>query len=218
MYRYPAIHRVFDEWVVVRIGLDLDGTLLECRQRQMTLLQVRAKACAVDIDADSFWNLKRNGLSNRAALSNFGVSATASRSICSGWEHSIEDFPWLSFDRLLPGVAEVLMRWREIGNTLHLVSARRNRCNAMQQLHALGLNIFDSVIFVNPLKLGAKIAALSDLRPDIYIGDTERDYDDAIQAGVCPLLVSSGLRAADFLAQHARCHIADDLVALDRFL
>ncbi len=110
------------------------------------------------------------------------------------------------------------MRWREIGNTLHLVSARRNRCNAMQQLHALGLNIFDSVIFVNPLKLGAKIAALSDLRPDIYIGDTERDYDDAIQAGVCPLLVSSGLRAADFLAQHARCHIADDLVALDRFL
>lgn len=178
----------------MKIGLDLDGTLLDCKPRQTKLLAALCRACTVDIDLEQYWRLKRFGCSNRMALRHLGVGEKHADAIAALWEHAIEDTSWLGFDPVLPGVPETLHRWRDQGYSLHLLSARRNQTNARQQLRALGLDCFDRVDFVDPFEARAKQSALIRLHPDVYIGDTERDAQCADAAGVSPILLSSGLR------------------------
>lgn len=183
----------------MKIGLDLDGTLLDCQRRQTALLAALCHACMQELDADEYWRLKRQGYSNRAAMRSLGVDEKRNEALALLWEHAIEDIPWLGFDALLPGALETLCRWRAQGHTLHLLSARRNHVHAHQQLLVLGLDCFDSVDFVDPFEQRAKQAMLTALRLDVYIGDTERDAQCADDAGVPPRLVSSGLRDAMYL-------------------
>lgn len=183
----------------MKIGLDLDGTLLDCKRRQTALLAALCHACMQELDADEYWRLKRQGYSNRAAMCRLGMGKERIEALASLWEHFIEDIPWLGFDALLPGTLETLRRWRAQGHSLHLLSARRNHAHAHQQLLALSLYCFDSVDFVDPFEQRAKQAMLAALRPDVYIGDTERDAQCADDAGVPPRLVSSGLRDETYL-------------------
>lgn len=183
----------------MKIGLDLDGTLLDCRPRQTALLSVLCRASGLRMDIDRYWCLKRQGCSNRIALLRMGMDAELAGALTSLWEHAIEDMNWLGFDTILPGALETLYRWRMQGHTLHLLSARRNSANARQQLRLLGLDCFTSVEFVNPFDTHAKQPALTKLRPDIYIGDTERDAECSNASGVASILVSSGLREKEYL-------------------
>ncbi|WP_202758967.1 HAD family hydrolase [Delftia acidovorans] len=183
----------------MKIGLDLDGTILDCKLRQTQVLAALCRACAVSLDTEQYWLLKREGCSNRDALARMGVDELRVDAIVALWEHAIEDMCWLGFDFPLLHAVDTLHRWRESGHSLHLLSARRNHANARQQLRVLGLDCFTSVDFVDPFQAHAKRSALSRLCPDVYIGDTERDAQCARAAAVQPILVSSGLRSEKYL-------------------
>ena len=193
----------------MKIGLDLDGTILDCKPRQTRLLAALCRACALSVDTEQYWCLKREGCSNRAALARMGVDERRADALAALWEHAVEDVCWLGFDPLLPFAVETLHRWRGNGHSLHLLSARRNHTNAHQQLRVLGLDCFTSIDFVDPFEAHAKRSALADLRLDVYIGDTERDAQCADAARVPPLLVSSGLRDAAYLQRSGDWPVVD---------
>ncbi|MCO7546962.1 HAD family hydrolase [Stutzerimonas nitrititolerans] len=195
----------------MRIGLDLDGTLVSCYERQMTLLGLLARACRLELDIQDCWALKREGLGNRAALVRLGIAPGQAEAAATLWEQAIEDFHWLAYDRLLPGVPDMLRRWRVARHSLHLVSARRNPVCAAMQLRRLGLDGFASVDFVDPFAADGKRQALERIRPDVYIGDTERDFLCAREAGVVPLLLCSGLRSRAYLERTCDASVVDDL-------
>ena len=183
----------------MRIGLDLDGTLISCRERQMTLLGLLAKACRLVLDVPACWSLKREGLSNRAALVCMGASPDQAERVAGLWEQGIEDFHWLRYDQLLPDVPERLRYWREAGHSLHLISARRNPVSAAMQLRYLGLGDFASLDFVDPFVANSKRQALERVRPDVYIGDTERgnyvilqEYVEGAELGDIRILMLNG--------------------------
>ncbi|WP_457977385.1 hypothetical protein L0Y47_15655 [Ectopseudomonas composti] len=199
----------------MRIGLDLDGTLISCRERQMTLLGLLAKACRLVLDVPACWSLKREGLSNRAALVCMGASPDQAERVAGLWEQGIEDFHWLRYDQLLPDVPERLRYWREAGHSLHLISARRNPVSAAMQLRYLGLGDFASLDFVDPFVANSKRQALERVRPDVYIGDTERDFICAREAGILPLLLCSGLRSRAYLEQARVGCVVDGLAQIE---
>jgi len=198
----------------MKIGLDLDGTILDCKPRQTQLLAVLCRACGFLVDTQWYWSLKRNGCSNRAALARMGIGKCQADAVAALWEHAIEDVCWLGFDPLLPGAVEILHRWRRQGYSLHLLSARRNHVNARQQLHVLGLDCFASIDFVDPFEKHAKEPLITNLRLDFYIGDTERDAQCADATGVRPILVSSGLRSEVYLRQSGNWPVVDRLASV----
>ncbi len=199
----------------MRIGLDLDGTLISCRERQMTLLGLLAKACGMDLDIQACWSLKREGLGNRAALDRLGVTAGKAQTLAMLWEQCVEDFHWLQYDRVLPDVPATLRSWSETGHTLHLISARRNSACALMQLHWLDLRGFASLDFVDPYAADGKRRTLERVRPDIYIGDTERDFLCAQEAGVLPLLLCSGMRSRAYLENTCGASVIDGLAQIE---
>lgn len=195
----------------MRVGLDLDGTLISCRERQMTLLGQLVRACRIELDIQDCWALKREGMGNRAAMMRLGMTPEGAEAVAMLWEQAIEDFHWLEYDRLLPGVPDTLRCWTEAGHTLHLISARRNPVCAAMQLRRLGLNGFASLDFVDPFAIDGKRQALDRVRPDVYIGDTERDFLCAREVGIAPLLLCSGLRSRTYLEQTCGARVFDGL-------
>lgn len=168
----------------------------------MALLGVLCRSYGVTVNLEVVWSLKRNGLSNRAALSKQGISTELTKSICDHWERMIESFPWLGFDKFIPGSIETLERWSSKGNSVHLLSARRNLAAASQQIRQYRLHrLFSSIKFVDPYERDAKRQHLSSLSPDVYLADTELDFFQSEKAGVRPILLSTGMRSAEYLEQ-----------------
>lgn len=203
----------------MKIAIDLDGTIITAKEKQMSLLRTLGKAHSITIDNDNIWRLKRNGFNNRKSLLTYNFPSQKIDSMCQHWEYLIETFPWLYFDKLIEGAVDALISWKKNGHTLHLLSARTNASHGMLQLYALGIDsLFDTITFVNPKTCEAKVPALKKIMPSYYIGDTEKDYENSILADVIPVLVSSGMRSGEFLSSKTGKSCYPDLASVVKFI
>lgn len=184
----------------MRIGLDLDGTVISCAERQTALMQAAARQMGCSFDAQDFWSLKRDGNSNRAALRMLQIPPEAAASMSAIWASNIEALQWLAFDRPMVASAQ-LQGIRRRGHSLHLITARRNVVHARQQLQRLAiLDAVDSLTVVSPFDPApAKAAALRAHACDVYIGDSEVDQAACRLAGIAMCGVASGMRSRAYL-------------------
>lgn len=194
------------------LALDLDGTLLSCEPRHCALM--RAVCVGDALPASSwphFWAAKREGANNVAALRQLGHTAPEARA--AAWAREIEHWPWLGFDRLLPGVAEWLAT---AGHRVVVLTARRERFFLLQQLDRLGLSRqIDELIVVPPTEAAERKAeALRKLKPLTFIGDTESDAAAADAAGQRFLALSCGMRSPEYWARLGRPSFNDLPAAL----
>jgi phosphoglycolate phosphatase-like HAD superfamily hydrolase len=189
------------------LALDLDGTLISCAPRHCALMRqlCRADGLAPDFIA-RFWAAKREGASNQAAL--HALAHPAAQARAQAWARDIEHWPWLGFDRLLPGVAAVLSGRR---HRVAVLTARRERFFLQQQLDRLGLSaLIDELIVVPPTDAArAKARHLQALRPLAFVGDTESDADAALAVGTPFLALSCGMRSAPFWRLHGQPFFPD---------
>lgn len=192
---------------MAKIAFDFDGTLVDCRRRQVALLRA-VSHCLASEQADTVWSLKREGHSTRAAMIAIGVNAHRADAIAAAWERFIETPFWLAFDAVLPGVRTELSRLRADGASLFLITARTNSHWLRQQLFQLGLQeFFEEVCVVSPRHAAAqKSEHLRRLRTQLFVGDSETDAQAAQIAGVRFIGVGWGQRSPAFLRQ---CNVAD---------
>ena len=183
----------------MNIGFDLDGTIITCKDKHSILMDVITKAYGLDFCKDKYWKDKRSGLKNTESLMRQGIALNTAFKVNNTWIASIENIEWAYFDSLFEGLFENLVKLREKGHSLHLISARNNIMNANIQLQTLGIEcFFDTVNFVT-LSSGLQKSDFFDkLNLDCYIGDTEVDFKESKKSKISFYPVITGMRSKDF--------------------
>ena len=185
----------------MRVVVDLDGTLLSCRERHCRLMHYCAQSFSQDLNLASFWARKRQGLSNLKTLIEIGFEVDVAHSICDCWLREVEHWPWLGFDQVFAGVRETLERLRDCCIKVHVLTARRENVFLCQQLQRIGLDtLIDGLTVVRPEQevSAAKAIQLLALDACVWIGDTESDAFAALEAGCAFVPVHGGMRSGDF--------------------
>jgi phosphoglycolate phosphatase-like HAD superfamily hydrolase len=183
----------------MRIGLDLDGTIITCKSKQCVLIATIAKAFDLPFCESEYWQDKRSGLNNKLALINQGISDELSSKINKIWIDNIEQVQWAGLDKLLEGSVEALSDLKADGHTLHLISARNNIQNARLQLEWLGLSkLFETIDFVSIQSKKNKSFYFKKREIDCYFGDTEADAKESKVADIDFYSVLSGMRNIEF--------------------
>jgi len=186
------------------IALDLDGTLIDCRERQCQLAAALCRAIRLPLDVSAFWASKREGLTTRDALQDQGIAGSLAETIAQLWALAIEYDHWLRLDREFSGVTQALHQARNAGYDLHLITARRNARALFRQLAWLGwIDLFTSVQVVSPFRAAVEKAKhLRCLRPAVFIGDSETDLEAAESAQVAFSYVLTGQRSVRYWRSH----------------
>ncbi len=186
------------------VALDLDGTLIDARLRQVGVAaEALAWASAGRLDETRFWRFKRAGATTQGALLRLGYPEAVADLVAARWAERIEAADWLERDRALPGVAAALRRLRSAECPITVITARREADGAATSLAAAGLApLVDGLRVVDPGNAAvAKAAVLRELGAPPFIGDSESDADAAARAEVCFVAVASGQRSRGYLAR-----------------
>ena len=191
------------------IFFDLDGTLLDVRERYFTLHCHIARQLSVDPGtADDFWRLKRRRAPSTLLLGDIGASEAANYDHL--WLNLVETAPFTDLDTPFPGALHVLHELQDSA-TLALATLRRDAVIVRQQLRRLGLApLFDEVLvsgeFADVHRSKPALIQRSrwkDSRLAVVVGDTEDDADAAEALHVPFIAVDTGLREASQLRERA---------------
>lgn len=198
MSRAEVAHsRDLAEGVDLWVALDLDGTLIDAKVRQVELARFHLGAFGVELDGEVLWAKKREGATTRAALEAMGYPCAAE--VAAGWARDIESREWLVRDAWLDGVPEVLGALRERGLKLKVVTARQDEAALREQVEALGVSaLVDEVVVVDPRRTAIEKAAHLE-GVALFVGDSESDAEAARLAGVPFVAVATGVRSRAFL-------------------
>ncbi len=189
---------------MTRWAFDLDGTILDCRRRQVALMQeLVGAALSMEFDGDAYWMKKREGFANDQALIAAGVPETAIGPLCKSWFEAVEDDEWLALDEPLEGATKALSSAQNRGIELLIVTARRRPAGVHRTLGRLELEaLIDHVCVVSPSSevSAQKAQHLCHYGAEKFFGDSESDYYSAQRAGVEFAGVECGQRSAGFLS------------------
>jgi phosphoglycolate phosphatase-like HAD superfamily hydrolase len=192
------------------IALDVDGTLLDCRARQVAVARATASAA---FDERAFWVAKREGAATQAALIAAGLAEPAAQRAAETWRAVIEDDKWLALDELLPGALDALAALGAERRAIVLLTARRRPDAVRRQLDRLGvLERVDELVVVDPVRpAAAKADHLRAIGAHAFVGDTESDAAAAAMAAVRFVAVASGQRSRAFLDAHGIAPVRADV-------
>jgi phosphoglycolate phosphatase-like HAD superfamily hydrolase len=174
------------------LALDLDGTIISCKERQSSLMR---DIVGIGFDVDRYWFYKQNGDNNKTALIKLGYGAYEVNNFCRAWLEKIETFEYLKLDKLLIDILDLSSRF-----SLVLITARSNEKKLHEQLEYLNIiDCFKKIYVVNPRNAAvekANILKAIDCR--VFIGDSESDFEAANLADVDFMGVLSGQRSSEF--------------------
>jgi phosphoglycolate phosphatase len=179
----------------MRLALDLDGTLVDARARQVAVAShVLGEMGEAALEEDLFWALKRAGATTERALVKLGYPLRAAADIADSWRKEIEADRWLELDDALPGVLRVLQELRSRGVTITVLTARQRAEGAARSLEGAGLaDLVDELHVVDPARAVAAKADLLARHVHVgFVGDTASDGEAAAAAGVPFVAVTSG--------------------------
>ncbi len=193
------------------IALDLDGTLIDCMERQSLLASSLCRGAGFKLNLQEFWEAKREGATTMLAICNQINDARFASWLSRLWVNQIESENWLRIDRVLPGVMRALHEASKHGFFLHLITARANERGLRRQLLWLSLNgIFHHIEVVSPIDASKQKANyLSSIKPIAYIGDSESDAAAAFSAQVKFFAVTSGQRSSTYFQTHTNLQARD---------
>ena len=180
---------------------DLDGTLIDARQRQVGVAaEVAAELCRFRLDGDRFWRAKRSGATTAAALVTLGQDEASAQMLAREWMNRIESDRWLDQDTVLPGVMTVLRRLRTRAEIL-VLTARTRPDGARRSIEVTGLApLIDDVVVVDPAAaVVGKTSSLRRCRARAFVGDTESDGAASASAEVPFVAVTTGQRSRRYM-------------------
>jgi len=199
----------------MNVIFDLDGTLIDARQRLHGLFTQLAPQAGLSLDA--YWACKRDKRSHADILAqDLGWDASAIVRFQQDWLALIESPDCLALDSVLPGVPAMLNRLAR-DTDLHLCTARQSASAALAQLQRLGLHRHFRQVLVTGGPAGrqhskeALIRARVDgLAPgDWLIGDTGHDIRTARSLGMRSCAVGNGFMSPQRLRPYGPDRLID---------
>lgn len=203
------------------IILDLDGPILDGKLRHYNCYSdILYENGFVPMSLDHYWKMKRNRRSLHEQLKISGADAIREQFL-QLWLERIESRKYLEMDILQPGAVEKLCKWKVNNVPFVLVTMRNNSQNLHWQLDFLDiLNLFDKVMVVGSNHDGSRKAEAVQkniqFNPSrgVWIGDTETDVVAARQLGVPLVVVTCGLRSAEYLKALCPNYLLPDLQSI----
>ncbi len=199
----------------MNIFFDLDGTLLDSRERLYGLFQQLVPGSKLSFD--DYWTLKRNKIAHKEILkNNFGYSDKAFFLFEEEWMKSIELQEWLELDKPFDGITNYLKDLKG-KHQLFVVTARQYESTAIQQIHLHGwYNIFEKVLVTCQQKEKYELikTAVKVTNQDWMVGDTGNDIQTGKKLGINTAAVLSGFMSKEKLEEYNPDIIVDNVLDL----
>ncbi|MDB5197687.1 MAG: family hydrolase [Flaviaesturariibacter sp.] len=196
-----------------KILFDLDGTLIDSRQRLYHLFGALVPDC--DMSFDEYWKFKRNKTDHATLLrTRFGWGKEEIDDFEIKWLAMIEQPEWLAHDTVFPGAFKVLDQLSD-SCRLFLITARQSEEAALMQLKNLKLLPYLEAVFVTQRKIDKEAlfvqSRLAFDPHDIAIGDTGIDVQLARKVQCISIAVTSGFRSREVLEEYNPDYIIDSI-------
>jgi phosphoglycolate phosphatase len=164
----------------LNLFLDLDGTLIDSRERLFRLFSFLVPQSKMTFD--EYWDKKQNGIGHNSILKNqFCFSDESIIEFQKCWFSLIEKPEWIVFDKPFAGVTEKLTELKEKHNLI-LVTARQYIDVVHTQIASFNWGTMFASVLVTQQKMEKDeliLQHISVTKEDWFIGDTGKD----IQAG-----------------------------------
>lgn len=196
------------------VAVDLDGTIVTCRERQMAALRDVTSTMRLVVESpDRVWERKRKGATTAEALIAEGMNGAIAAEAAERWRAQVEHDDLLKIDRVLPGAAPALEMLVCQGWRVAIVTARQRPAAAKRQLTRLGIaELVQETHVVAPSDVvNAKARVLETRKAVGFVGDTEADAAAAALAGVDFVGVGTGQRDPGWLAERVSGPICENL-------
>jgi phosphoglycolate phosphatase len=200
----------------MNIFFDLDGTLLDSKERLYQLFQHLVPASKLSFMG--YWELKRNKISHREILTNqFSYTDTDYLLFEDEWMQRIELQEWLSLDKPFEGVTDYL---RELKGRykLYIITARQFKDVAMQQIKLYNWDeLFEGILVTGQKreKYDMVKAAIVLSEDDWLVGDTGKDIQTGQKLGIHTAAVLSGFLNKKSLEKYSPDKIVNSVLDLD---
>ncbi|PWN65353.1 HAD family hydrolase [Chryseobacterium viscerum] len=197
----------------MNIFFDLDGTLIDSRERLYQLFQSLVPTS--ELSFDEYWALKRNKISHKEILlSKFNYSNEQYSDFEKKWMSEIELEKWLQLDTPFEGIVDVLISLSK-NHDLFVVTARQSESIALEQIKSFGWeNIFTKILVTQQQQEKHDLIknAVRVTPEDWFIGDTGKDIQTGKLLGIKTAAVLSGFLSKESLLPYQPDIIIDTVL------
>ncbi|MDE6531296.1 MAG: HAD hydrolase-like protein [Lachnospiraceae bacterium] len=196
--------------------LDLDGTLIDSRERHCRLMQeilseaapetVSGRVSGKRFDPAEFMRYKADGYNGLRYLTDrLELAEDTAYQIMALWQQQIEEERWLKLDVLYPDTLVFLNRLKQKHRKIYYLTARKNKEGLLRELERLKIADYAAEIkIVSPS--GAReekkrvvedflTKAGEDAGSVCIVGDTENEYYLAKELSLPCFLLNRGFRS-----------------------
>jgi len=204
----------------MNIFFDLDGTLIDISDKYYRAYKDLVKHYhGKPLPRSLFWRYKRSRVSTSDLLSKSALSAVSAEKFSDMFMEALESKKYCVLDRLFPFTIRCLSTLIKRNHTLHLVSARHNKKNALFQISAMGLTPFFTSIYVGKMHKNGHVAKRIAIQPKLagrkgpfaVVGDTKDEIEAARELGGISIVVLSGVRNKKLLSSYRPDYIIKDI-------
>jgi len=193
----------------MNIYFDLDGTLIDVSERFYRIYcdLLDKFNCDIKLNKETYWQLKKERCTEEEIVHRTCIGIS-SKEYSDLRQNVIESSRYLEYDRPFSYTLDTIKTLKK-DNRLVIVSLRDSLKKTEMEIDKFGFKpFFDNVLvhnedMNNKWKIKAELIKSDrgfNTGDSIVVGDTETDFLAAKEVGVDCFLVSSGIRARDYLA------------------
>ena len=199
----------------MNVFFDLDGTLLDSRERLYKLFQNLVPDSTFQFE--EYWELKRNKVNHRQMLHKyFNYSEEKTVQFEKEWFSMIELPEWLLLDKPFTGVTGFLNELKK-EHQLYLVTSRQYDEGVKLQLESAGWEgLFDGLFITHQSEEKANLIKGNVItqKKDWFVGDTGKDIEAGKTLGIKTAAVLSGFRNRQNLSVYKPTIILESVLDL----
>jgi len=197
----------------MKIFFDLDGTLINSKIRLYSLFQELVPVS--NFSFDEYWDFKQNKINHATILrKKYNFDENSILNFNNEWLQLIETDRFLKLDTPIDGVGEFLLKLKEKGIELFVVTARQDKVKAVKQIEDFGwLGIFNEILVTEhkKSKIGLMHNVLKGSSNGWMIGDTGKDIQAGKELSLKTAAVLTGFLNKKVLISYSPDLILDDV-------
>lgn len=205
-----GLHEKFKK---MKIFFDLDGTLIDSKLRLYSLFQELVPQS--NLTYEEYWKYKKNEFSHSMLLNQiFNFDEDEIEIFEIKWMKLIETDTWLKLDKPIEGATEHLIKLKEKGIILSIVTARQFKKKVFSQLTLFGWeNIFNEILVTEQKNKKEELIKpfLSLCNDNWIIGDTGMDINVGKKLGIKTVAVLSGFQNEKVLSTYKPDYILKNI-------